>query len=118
MNHKFVGTPWYANLPEDLQDYTKKNLAASQNYRFEGVYRNKILLFRSAEHDVHPLQCIQRADYGWGSITGASVDVVYTPGDHVSMMQNPNVVHIANALRLVLSDCELSRYPWQHRTDH
>jgi thioesterase domain-containing protein len=99
--------PWYKDLPEDHQDYTKKNLAASRNYRFQGVYRNKILLFRR-DHGAHPLRCIQGKDYGWGRITGARVDVVYVPGEHLSMMENPNVVHIANALRLALSACQLS----------
>ena len=69
---------WYANLPEDIRDYTEKNLAASRNYRFEGSYRNKILLFRTCE-DTHPLRCISAEDYGWGTITGASVDVVVVP---------------------------------------
>jgi thioesterase domain-containing protein len=94
-------TSWYADLPEDHRDYTRRNLAALRNYRFEGAYRNKILLFRSAEH--HPTRCIQGEDYGWGGITGANVDVVYIPADHRTMMQNPNVVHIANALRLALA---------------
>lgn len=94
-------TPWYADLPEDHQDYTRKNLAALHNYRLEGAYRNKILLFRRAEY--HPMRCFQREDYGWGSITGASVDIAYVPADHLTMMQNPNVVHIANALRLALA---------------
>jgi thioesterase domain-containing protein len=101
-------TSWYKDLPEDYQDYTKKNLAALRNYRFEGVYRNKILLFRS-EHGAHPLRCIQGKDYGWGRITGARVDVVNVPGGHLSMMENPNVVHIANAMRLALSDCLSNR---------
>ncbi len=101
--NKMVGSSWYANLPEDLQDYIKTNLANSRNYRFEGIYRNRILLIRSADHDAHPLRYDHGEDYGWGGITGASVEVVYTPGDHHYMMQNPNVVHIANVLRLVLS---------------
>jgi len=101
-------TSWYKDLPQDHQDYTKRNLAALRNYRFEGVYRNKILLFRS-DHGAHPLRCIQGKDYGWGHITGASVDVVNVPGWHFSMMQSPKVVHIANALRLALSDCQLGR---------
>jgi thioesterase domain-containing protein len=101
--YKMAGSSWYANLPEDLQNYIKKNLGNARNYRFEGVYRNRILLFRSADRGAS-LRCSPGKDYGWGGITGASVDVVYTPGDHGPMMQNPNVVHIANALRLVLSD--------------
>ena len=65
MTRLFAGLSWYKNLPEDHRDYTKKNLTALRNYRFEGVYRNKILLFRS-DHGAHPLRCIQGKDYGWG----------------------------------------------------
>jgi thioesterase domain-containing protein len=100
-------TSWYKNLSEDHQDYTKKNIAALRNYRFEGKYRNKILLFRS-DHGANPLRCIQGEDYGWGRITGATVDVVYVPGSHRSILESPNVVHIANALRLALNECQLS----------
>jgi thioesterase domain-containing protein len=101
--YKMVGSSWYAKLPEDRQHYIKKNHANAHSYRFEGVYRNKIILFRSAGHGAS-LRCSPGEDYGWGGITGASVDVVYIPGDHLLMMRNPNVVHIANALRPVLSD--------------
>jgi thioesterase domain-containing protein len=107
--HKMAGSSWYANLPEDLQDYIKKNIANSRNYLFEGVYRNKILLFRSTK-DAHPLRGGPGEDFGWGDITGASVDVVHTAGYHHYMMQKPTVVHIANKLRPLLGDCELSRY--------
>jgi thioesterase domain-containing protein len=108
--HKFVGASWYQSLPKNHQDYVSKNLVNLRNYRFDGVYRGKILLFRvrpSAERDAHPWQFSQLEDYGWGCITGASVDVVYSPGDHGSIMQNHNVVHMAKALRLALSECDL-----------
>ena len=99
-----VGAPWYANLPEVHQEYTKNNLVSLRSYRFEGAYRNKILLFRSTDQqDRHPLRCGTEEDYGWSRVTGASVDIVYIPGDHLLMMQKPNVAHIAKALRLVLS---------------
>jgi len=102
--NKLVGSPWYANLPEVHQEFIKNNFANSRSYRFEGVYRNKILLFRSADQqDRHPLRCGTEEDYGWGGVTGAVVDIVYIPGDHLLMMQKPNVAHIAKALRLVLS---------------
>ena len=100
------GTSWYTTLPEDHRDYTKRNLAALRNYRFEGAYRNRILLFRS-DHGAHPLRCIEGKDYGWGRITGATVGVVYVPGSHRSMMEKPNVAHIADALRPALRDCPI-----------
>jgi len=45
-------------------------------------------------------------DYGWGQITGAAVDVVHVPGDHDSIVRHPDVVHLANAVRQALNDCD------------
>jgi thioesterase domain-containing protein len=105
--HPFEESSWYQSLTKDHQDYVTKNLANFRSYRFEGEYRGRILLFRLrplAERDAHPLRLRQLEDYGWGCITGATVDVVYTPGDHNSIMQGPDVEHIANVLRLALSE--------------
>jgi len=73
--YKMAGSSWYAKMPEDLQDYIKANHVNAQDYCFEGVYRNKIVLFRSAHHGAS-LRCGPGEDYGWGGITGASVEVV------------------------------------------
>ena len=109
--HKFVGTSWYESLPKDYQDYITRNDANVRNYRFEGAYRGKILLVRKRflpELDSHPLRFGQLEDYGWGGATGASVDVVYTPDDPTDMLYRHDVVDIAIALRLALSECDRS----------
>jgi thioesterase domain-containing protein len=111
---KLEDDSWYQSLPENRQNYVTKNFANARNYRVEGIYSGTILLFRQTplpdtKPDAHPLRIGQPEDYGWGAATGARVDVVHTPGDHISIKQHPNVVHIANALRLALSECDLSR---------
>jgi thioesterase domain-containing protein len=110
-HHKFVDTNWYQSLPKDHQDYVTNNDANLRKYRFEGAYHGKILLVRKKfvpELDTHPLRFDQLEDYGWGAATGASVDVVYTPDDPTSMLYRHDVVDIANALRLALSECDRS----------
>lgn len=107
----FVGASWYESLSKDHQEYVAKNDANLRNYRFEGAYCGKILLFRKRslpERDAHPLRFHQLKDYGWGVATGASVDVVYTPIDSSSMMQQTDVVHVASALRPALRECDRS----------
>ena len=105
--HKFVGASWYENLPEDYQDYVTNNDANLRNYRFEGSYRGKILLFRArplAGEYTHPLR-ISSEDLGWGGATGATVDVRYF-SDFYSVLQHPEVIVIANALRQALNECD------------
>src|SRR5262245_1244911 len=98
---------WFQELPDNYQNYVKKNAANLGSYHFEGFFRGKILLLRqghSGSVDDHPFNFSRLKDYGWRGFTGATVDVVYTPGDHASMMQFPNVLHVANSLRSALDE--------------
>jgi thioesterase domain-containing protein len=108
-HHHFDGADWYRSLPKDHQDYVTSNDANLRRYRFGGVYGGKIILIRqmpAPNLDVHPLRFSQLEDYGWGATTGANVEVVHSPADHGSMMEQPNVEHIANALHRALSECD------------
>jgi thioesterase domain-containing protein len=110
-HHKFVGTAWYENLPHDHREYVTNNDAILRSYRFAGAYRERILLVRpmpQPNEEAHPLRFDQLEDYGWRRATGASLDVVYTPGDGGSMMRQPHVAYVANALRSAFSECERS----------
>jgi thioesterase domain-containing protein len=107
--HKFAETSWYQSLPKDHQEYVTNNDANLRKYRFEGNYRGKILLVRKKfepEIDTHPLRFDHLKDYGWGDATGASVEVVCTADDPTSMLYQDNVIDIANALRVALSECD------------
>ena len=67
------------NLPESRKNIVDQNLIHSRKYRFEGIYRGTIFLFRQ-----RPSGCsirrlfrpIQLDDYGWRRVTGANVRVV------------------------------------------
>ena len=123
--HIFECASWYPGLPEERKNFVSQNLASSRKYRFEGAYRGKILLLRALggtpidlggddvhqvaalEAGEHPFQLSrQLQDYGWGHITGATVDVVSVPGDHLSIMEHPDVVHLGGAVRQALNDCD------------
>ena len=105
--HVFDGESWYQGLPENRKHYTSQNLANSQKYRFEGVYRGKILLLRALEGKrLDPFQPRHLEDYGWGRITGAAVDVLEVPGDHSSIVKQPDVVYLGAAVREALKDCD------------
>ncbi|WP_437321793.1 non-ribosomal peptide synthetase [Sorangium sp. So ce385] len=54
-----------------------------------------LVLFRAEQAD-HDLSEVDLATLGWGTV--AEVDVCTVPGDHVTMMQEPNVVVLADAL--------------------
>jgi hypothetical protein len=105
--HKFECESWYQSLPEMRKNYVTQNLANLRKYRFEGVYRGKILVLRALRgKPVDPFQPRQLEDYGWGRITGATVDVVSVPGDHASIVQHPDVVYLGGAVRQALNDCD------------
>ena len=116
LNYRRKGQPmiesqrWYQSLPESHKDFVAQNLANSRKYRFEGIYRGRIVLLRTLRgmpvdrHPFHPWRRLE--DYGWGQITGTAVDVVHVPGDHDSIVRHPDVVHLANAVRQALNDCD------------
>jgi thioesterase domain-containing protein len=103
--HRFESESWFKRLPENHRNYVANNLNNSRNYRFSGKYSGKILVIRSgpnAKSHFASYLLAQIEDYGWGRITGASVNVVYIDSDHSSMMEHPDVVHVASALRSAL----------------
>ena len=109
--HRIHTQNWYPGLPEGRKNIVNQNIANRRKFRFEGIYRGTIFLFRqrpSLAHFDHPFRPQKLADYGWQRITGANIHVVYIAGDHASCMQQPDVVYLANELRLVL-DVALGR---------
>jgi thioesterase domain-containing protein len=99
------GADWYESLSEGQRRLVDSNVAMGRQYRFEGVYRGRIVLFRDrpSGERAHPLRPRDLEDYGWRGVTGASVHIVDIPGDHGSCVRQPHVIHLANALRGVLA---------------
>jgi thioesterase domain-containing protein len=46
----------------------------------------------------------QPADLGWGRISGEPADVHTVPGDHITMLAEPNVHELASRLKAALED--------------
>lgn len=81
-----------------LEHVYNTNLAALKNYRSE-YYDGKVTLFNAAERD---LALIQDPKYGWVGLA-REIEVHEVPGDHDTMLTEPNVSALAHRL----TDCLL-----------
>ena len=89
-------------FPEALQDilYAQQNLDANRVY-VPQIYPGRILFLKardqrvSVEFDGDPRS-------GWGEFSAGGVEVHEIPGDHVGMLQEPNVRALAEAFQLYL----------------
>lgn len=85
------------------------NLRAMANYLPQEIYPTEIVLFRANE--VHPWDAStwlsetmqQEKAFGWDKFTNASLEIFSVPGDHVTMMTEPNVQILAQHLKTCLS---------------
>jgi thioesterase domain-containing protein len=103
--HRLHHHDWYQGLPEDRKTVVNQNIANGRKYRFEGIYRGTIFLFRQRQTtgpSHHLFRPHRLEDYGWRRITRANVRVVYILGTHGSCMGQPDVSSIAYELRQVL----------------
>ncbi|MES1242513.1 MAG: hypothetical protein ABUT39_12940, partial [Acidobacteriota bacterium] len=64
-------------------------------------YPDRVTVFRAS--DVPP-EVSQPSDLGWGRISGEPVDIHAVPGDHITMLAEPNVNELARRLKTVLED--------------
>ena len=97
---------WYKDLPESRRHIVDRNLILSRKYRFEGIYRGTIFLFRQYTRAVlfdSLLRPIQLDDFGWRHVTGANVRVIHISGDHTTCLSHPDVMYLATELRLALN---------------
>jgi thioesterase domain-containing protein len=95
---------WYKALPESRRHLVERNNILSRRYRFEGIYRGTIFLFRHPRAVLFDslLRPIQLDDFDWRRITGANVRVVQISGDHTNCISHPHVVNLGNELSLAL----------------
>lgn len=85
------------------------NLRAMANYLPQEIYPTPIVLFRANE--VHPWDAStwlsetmqQEKAFGWDKFTNTSLEIFSVPGDHVTMMTEPNVQILAQYLKTCLS---------------
>jgi acyl-CoA synthetase (AMP-forming)/AMP-acid ligase II/thioesterase domain-containing protein/acyl carrier protein len=85
------------------------NLRAMANYLPREIYPTPIALFKANE--VHPWDAAtwlsetiqQEKALGWNKFANASLEIFSVPGDHVTMMVEPNVRILAQHLKTCLS---------------
>jgi len=81
----------------------KANVKAFFNYHAR-PYSGRITVFRSTEGgDTQP-------DLGWGQLASGGVDTFDVPGDHHTVMHNPNVEVLGQFLREHIRQINASRY--------
>ena len=82
---------------------------AEAEYRPRHVLRTEIVLFRATEGagtEQPYVQLYEDPLLGWGSRSAQAVKAIDVPGGHGSMLQEPNVATIANALNAYLADTQ------------
>jgi thioesterase domain-containing protein/acyl carrier protein len=91
-------------LPRTLQDTTMLNLQALKRYR-PSPHPGRLVLFRACLQGVtlnsDPLM-------GWGDLAQDGVEVVEVPGDHISMLEEPNVSVLAERLGILLRNVSIA----------
>jgi thioesterase domain-containing protein len=91
-------------LPRALQQISVRTvyLFAEKNYRVDRPFEGRLLLCRATVGEGADEPYIARFSdplLGWGPRASGGVDVVDIPGGHSSMLQEPNVDALADALR-------------------
>ncbi|MGC1648068.1 MAG: amino acid adenylation domain-containing protein [Candidatus Sulfotelmatobacter sp.] len=82
----FAAVPW-----EILHRILVK---ASHSYRGRQL-KSVGILFRAQETDRHE----HFADMGWGGLFSEGLEIVNTPGDHMSLLEDANLDHLSQVLR-------------------
>jgi amino acid adenylation domain-containing protein len=90
-------------LPDELQDFlfSQQHQLASRNYQPK-MYSGKITLFRAMQYEKGISETIDPY-LGWGQFTTGGVEVYHVPGDHLSMVEEPNVQYLAASLKTILN---------------
>ncbi len=114
---KKLGSRFYSNHTQPLPEaYYKSSLEeaheqASRNY-VPQVYSSQVIIFRASEliKDWSDWYSVDRL-LGWGHVVAGGLELHYVPGDHFSMIDEPNVYILAEKLRACLSAKQLLLLP-------
>ncbi|HEY9907383.1 MAG TPA: amino acid adenylation domain-containing protein [Thermosynechococcaceae cyanobacterium] len=79
----------------------EENKHAANNYTPK-VYPGRIILFRATE-GVFYSQSYLKAGLGWRELTSEGLEICDVPGDHMQMLEEPNVQVLAGKLRGYIS---------------
>jgi hypothetical protein len=81
-------------IPEPFRRILKVHDLAVRDYR-PGSYAGRVTLFRAR---TRPLFRLHGSDLGWRALAQGGLEIVPIPGNHESILQEPNVVRLARAL--------------------
>ncbi|MGE5401206.1 MAG: hypothetical protein ACM3S2_12445, partial [Ignavibacteriales bacterium] len=92
--------PFYVRLTE-FSFYIKILKTMQQAWRMYKIrtFPGEITLFRSEENSANNAQSL---DMGWGNYAAKGINIVDIQGNHISMMQPPNVKLLAGHLNAAL----------------
>ena len=82
----------------DLSRVYMANARAARSYAPQ-VYPGRVTLFKAGERPVEPAR---DRDLGWGGLSAGGVEVHEVPGNHYTMLRQPNVQVVAERLKLCL----------------
>jgi thioesterase domain-containing protein/acyl carrier protein len=90
-----------SQLRRILRVYQANTLAAR---RYEpGRYPDRVTVFRAADVPTEAAGQLE-PDLGWGRVSRDGVDVHTVPGDHITMLAEPNVHELARRLKTALEN--------------
>ncbi len=96
LEHERLGRP----LPQVLQDVKEANYLAAKNY-FPKVYPGRVTVFRAKDRLlVSPVD----PQVSWRRLAGGGVTVMDVPGDHLSMVEEPNVGVLAERIKQAMEE--------------
>ncbi|MBN2631865.1 MAG: amino acid adenylation domain-containing protein [Rhodobacteraceae bacterium] len=88
--------------PMTIDRFVAANELAVQAYDAQPILR-PLTIFRAAE-DTFDSPETARDGLGWASVAAAGLEVIEVPGDHLSMLQPPNVTALAAHLTRLLAE--------------
>ena len=83
--------------PESIQDVLRRALAAHRPQPYPG----RVVFFEAADQPIalHLGSCL-----GWAELAGGGLDLRVVPGDHSTLLQQPNAAVLAATLAALLAD--------------
>jgi thioesterase domain-containing protein len=81
--------------PKDYVQAMEYHLELLRGYQ-PSSYSGPLTLYRAR---TQPLFGLEKADLGWGTIVGKSIEIVRVPGNHETIIREPHVRFLAMAMR-------------------
>jgi thioesterase domain-containing protein/acyl carrier protein len=89
-------------FPERFRSLLEMHYQALRAY-LPKAYPGRVALFRAL---VRPLLRFHGHDLGWGALAGGGVEVVCIPGNHETLLKEPHVRRLAEALQRSLTNAQ------------